>query len=78
MTNIRRNATRQIAALKASHTVAVAKTLDNGFQGQTAEAAFCWDKFEKTRTARASQKPDGTVVLSIHGNCWFELREPTA
>jgi len=77
MRNIRRSATRQIATLKASHTVAVVKARTNDYEAMPVDAAAAWAHYEDYPRARASQKADGTVVLAITGWRWYELSEPT-
>lgn len=78
MKTIRRNATRQFAALKASHTVAVVKAKFSNYEAVTCQPVDAWNHFEGERRAQAWLKTDGTLVLSIHSSRWYELREPVA
>lgn len=76
---VRRNATRQLAALKASHTKVRVYTLDNHFSGEElASADYAWASYERFDFAKLYRYEDGHLVVHVHDNLWYELREPVA
>lgn len=78
-TTVRRNATRQIAEIRANFTTAVVKSLDNGFQAQpVTDLDWMWNQYQTSHNATLYRKDtNGTqhYVISIHGNLWYELRK---
>ena len=80
MKTISRSATRQIAALKEQLTDCKVYTLENYFAGNPVEPRHAWDALGRYHQARLTDKEDGTGThtISIHSNCWYELRPATA
>ena len=74
MTTVARNATRKIAALKATHTVCRSYTLYHQFVPQDCDPAAAWEAVAKG--ARIHQADNGRVTVYVHGNHWYYLTEP--
>lgn len=74
---LRRNATRQIAALRATHTAITSHHVDNDYvAGPCKDPDYPWRKWQELHNAQASVGDDGVVTITLHGNHWFKLRRP--
>jgi hypothetical protein len=71
---ISRSATRQIAELKEQLTDCRVYTLENQFIGKTVDPAFAWKALAANRSARLTDRENGTYTVHIHDNRWYELR----
>lgn len=77
MKTIGRNATCKIATLKASHTECKVHSLSGGFAGQSCEASYAWDELARFDFARLWDMGNH-LVIRVHSNLWYELREPAS
>ena len=74
MKTISRSATRQIAALQQQLTACRVFTLENYFHGKPVDPAFAWKALAANRSARLTDNENGTYTVSVHSNCWYEMR----
>ncbi len=70
---IARNATRQISQLKSQLGNCRVYTLDNYFIGADVPVSCGWDALER-RGGKLRDNGNGTFTVSVHSNCWYELR----
>lgn len=73
MKTISRSSKRQIAELKERLTQCRAFTLGNFFHGADIDPKYAWQRLESSLDARLRDKEDGTYVIHVHDNCWYEL-----
>jgi hypothetical protein len=71
---IARNATRQITALRATHTQCRVYTLANYFIGAECPAETAWLAALKFSHGKIRLNADGSVTIRLHSNHWYELR----
>lgn len=72
ITTIRRNATRKIAALKASHKRCRVFSLSNDFTGPEVDPASAWTNYDTYDFAKLYVYAE-KIVVHIHDNLWYEL-----
>jgi hypothetical protein len=73
---IGRNSTRKIVAIRKRATVCTVKSLSNDFIGRFCEPGYAWDELYRYPFARLIEYADHWTI-QVHGNLWYELREPT-
>ena len=74
---IPRNATRQIAAIKARKPRCVVRSLRNDFAAHPCDAEWAWKDLASYHQARLTERSASTWHISVHGNLWYELTATT-
>ncbi|MFI1182534.1 hypothetical protein ACH4UT_23680 [Streptomyces sp. NPDC020799] len=75
MRTIPRNATRQIAKIKAEFTDCRKRSLDNDFTSTPADASAAWAALAAYPSARLTEWRDH-YRIRVHSNLWYELYRP--
>jgi hypothetical protein len=70
---IRRNATRQHAAIRKQVTKAVVRDLYHNFEATDVDPARAFEDYARYRNAELVELSDGTWKVRLHSNCWYEL-----
>jgi hypothetical protein len=78
MKTIAKNATRKIAAIRATHTRVLLFTLSNNFHAVEIPAENAWAQLAKYDFAKLRDNGDGSYTIYVHSNCWIDLRTPKA
>ncbi|WP_367132985.1 MULTISPECIES: hypothetical protein [Streptomyces] len=75
MRTIARNATRQIAKIKAEYSDCRKRSLDHDFASTPADASAAWAALATYSSARLHEWRDH-YRISVHSNLWYELHRP--
>jgi hypothetical protein len=73
MRTIARSSTRKIADIRSAAVRASVSSLGNGFIAQTIDVDVAFSQLDRLRSAKLTDRENGTYVISVHGNLWYTL-----